>query len=591
MITQRRIRFFMTSVIVLLLAGGWIFDYVQAKNDNLYESIILFNNIIKNVKEHYVEEMDSRELVMSAIDGLRKRLDPHTAYFDEEANKSLQVHTKGEFGGLGIQIGIRDKDLTVISPIEGTPAYKVGLQAGDKIIEIDGVPTKGISLDDAVNKLRGKKGTAVNIAIQRVGVTEILNYSIVRDIIKIKSVPFAGIIDGKIGYLKLTAFSQNTEEELAKKLQELNGKGMESLILDLRGNPGGLLAQAVTVSGQFLKSGQLVVYTRGRNETQNHEYNSSEEPLLDLNKRLVVLINEGSASASEIVAGAIQDWDRGVILGKTTFGKGSVQTIIPITRDKDALKLTTAYYYTPSGRCINKLGNGDEEEDEEAVEDKDKNAQKSDTNQVFYTKGKRKVYGGGGITPDLEVEGLKIKKLDLVLLQQSMYFKFGIKYVAECRKNKIRIPIDFDVDENLLNEFKEFLRTEKFKYNTNTEQKINELKALYFMDETAVTKNDSLMAQATADQKKEITEMRQNFEKSGLKQMIDQLETVAEREKENDFYDGQEVIKLRLRMEILGDSYGEEANYQVAIKTDKQILAALDLLKNKERYNTVLSVK
>ena len=326
----------------------------------------------------------------------------------------------------------------------------MGLQAGDKIIRIDTTSTQGITIDDAVEKLRGKPGSPVKIQILREGLLEPMEFTIVREVIKIESVPYAAMINDSTGYVKITQFAKRTSEDLEAKILELKKKDMKSLILDLRVNPGGLLNQAISVSELFLEKNQMVVYTKGRVKSQNQEYHSRRNPIWT--KKMVVLVNENSASASEIVAGAIQDWDRGIVLGETSFGKGSVQTILPLDGQQNTLKLTTAYYYTPAGRCINKPEN--------AVRLKSKTAANGDTakkdTSFFYTKAGRKVLAGGGITPDVILPGRKYTRYDQELLRKTMFFNYVIKKRYEIAK-KTKITPDFTVTPEILEDFKKFV--------------------------------------------------------------------------------------------------------------------------------------
>lgn len=341
------------TVFTVVLLGKWsLLENVAAGENTHYKTIKTFTESLSLVRQNYVEEVDEKELVYGAIKGMLNSLDPHSSFMPPEIFREMKIDTKGEFGGLGIQIGMKDKILTIIAPIEDTPAHKAGVKAGDKIIKINGESTKDISLHDAVTKLRGPKGTSVTITIIREGLDKPLDINIVRDIIKIKSVK-SKIIDDKIGYVKLTQFQEKTASELKKTLRNLSKEGIDALILDLRNNPGGLLKGAVDVSSQFLPADKLVVYIKGRNgeKTEFHTSNSSHK----LKYPMVVLVNEGSASASEIVAGALQDWEQAVILGTQTFGKGSVQTVIPLS-DGSALRLTTARYYTPKDRSIQTTG-------------------------------------------------------------------------------------------------------------------------------------------------------------------------------------------------------------------------------------------
>jgi len=355
MFKQKRIILF-TAVILVALMGALIgrlsVENVGATGEP-YEKIKIFAEVLSLIKKNYVEEVkDDKDLIYGAIKGMLNSLDPHSSFMPPEAFKEMRIDTKGEFGGLGIQIGIKEGILTVIAPIEDTPAYKAGVKAGDKIIKINGESTKDMSLHDAVTKLRGPKGTSVTITIMREEWEKPQNFTIIRDIIKIRSVK-SKIIDEKIGYVKLLQFQERTSAELEDALKELEKQQINALILDLRNNPGGLLNIAVDVASKFLPSNKLVVYIKGREE-EKVEYHTDESKQ-KYEYPMVVLVNEGSASASEIVAGALQDWSRAVVLGTPTFGKGSVQTVIPLS-DGSGLRLTTALYYTPKGRSIQAKG-------------------------------------------------------------------------------------------------------------------------------------------------------------------------------------------------------------------------------------------
>jgi len=318
-----------------------------------YEELRSFVDVMNVVKKNYVDEVKSKDLLTGAIKGMISSLDPHSGYMTPEQYKDFQVETRGEFGGLGIQIGIKDGILTIIAPIEDTPAFKAGLKAGDRIIKIAGESTKNMGIHDAVAKMRGPKGKSITISILREGWMQTKDFNIVRDIIKIKSVKYRMVKDD-IGYVKLTQFQEMSAEDLAKALKELKGKGMKSIILDLRNDPGGLLNIAVDVAGQFLPARKLVVYIKDRGGDKKEYFTDNSMPsYTDI--PMVVLVNQGSASASEIVAGALKDWKRAVVVGVQTFGKGSVQTLIPLS-DGSGLRLTTAKYYTPSGLSIQNVG-------------------------------------------------------------------------------------------------------------------------------------------------------------------------------------------------------------------------------------------
>lgn len=347
--------FYMTVLICFIaFVGIAVGRWSAAQNtDPIYEDLRTFTEIFSIIIKNYVDEVNSRELIRSALKGMVNSLDPHSAYLTPEAYREFQTETKGEFGGIGIQIGIKDGVLTVIAPIEDTPAFRAGIKAGDKIIKIDGQSTKDMNINDAVSKMRGPKGKPVKLTIQREGWKEAKDITIVRDIIKIKSVKYK-MLDNEIGYVKIVQFQEATGQDLSLALKNLKEKGMQSLILDLRNNPGGLLNSAVDVAEQFLPPKNLVVSIKGRKGEKIDYFTDGSKPVYD-KIPMIVLVNQGSASASEIVAGALQDWGRAPILGVQTFGKGSVQSLIPLS-DGSALKLTTAKYYTPKGKSIHTVG-------------------------------------------------------------------------------------------------------------------------------------------------------------------------------------------------------------------------------------------
>jgi carboxyl-terminal processing protease len=325
----------------------------KSSNINKYEKLKVFSEVLSLIESSYVEKVDSKDLIEGAIHGLVKILDPHSSYMPVEKYKEMKIQTSGKFGGLGIEISIRDGVLTVISPIEGTPAFEAGIQPLDKIIKIEDESTLDMTLNDAVSRLRGEIGTAVNITIFRKSLKAPLLVKIVRDVVTVESVK-KKIYNSSIGYIKIKSFSKNTSSDLDKALSHLRKKNITKLILDVRNNPGGLLNQAVEVSDRFLKNESLIVYTKGKTEEQNMSFTSHDKSIY-IDYPMIILVNGGSASASEIVAGALQDLGRAIILGTNTFGKGSVQTIIPLS-DGSALRLTTARYFTPGGKIIQENG-------------------------------------------------------------------------------------------------------------------------------------------------------------------------------------------------------------------------------------------
>ena len=340
-------------LVVLTLSLGGSVASKSTDGGATYEQLRLFTEVLSIVQNQYVDEVPPKNLIYSAIKGTLRGLDPHSAFLDPDSYREMQVETSGSFGGLGIEITLRDDVLTVVSPIDGTPAYRAGLQTGDRIVKIDGLSTKDMQLQDAVKRMRGRPGTKVTISVVREGWTEPRDFDIVREQIRVQSVR-SHDLGGGIAYIKLRQFQEQTPGDLVAALEKANKAGMKALLLDLRNNPGGLLTAAVEVTEEFVEDGKLVVYTEGRVRNQNMRFSAHAKksyPTLPM----VVLVNQGSASASEIVAGALQDWGRAIVVGVQTFGKGSVQTIIPLS-DGSGLRLTTAKYFTPKGRSIHGKG-------------------------------------------------------------------------------------------------------------------------------------------------------------------------------------------------------------------------------------------
>ena len=344
-----RVLLVMALLTVVIVTSG-VHHRVVA-TDDAYDTLKVFSEVLTLVRHNYVESTDSRELIFGAIRGMLEALDPHSSFMPPELYKEMQVETQGSFGGLGIEITVRERYLTVVAPIEGTPADRAGIVAGDRIIRIDAAPTKDMTLVDAVRKLRGPKGTPVTITILREG-QDPFDVTVTRDIIEVHSVRTSDLGDG-IGYVRLISFQERTSRDLQEELKALREKGMRGLVLDLRNNPGGLLTQAVQIADLFLEKGKLIVYTEGRAKSQNLSFVDQHDNPQDF--PMVVLVNKGSASASEIVAGALQDHQRAVVVGTQTFGKGTVQTVIPLN-DGSGLRLTTAKYFTPNKRAIDGAG-------------------------------------------------------------------------------------------------------------------------------------------------------------------------------------------------------------------------------------------
>jgi len=360
MVTRRKgskIALLIAAISALVVVIGFGVQHrCAAESGNDYESIELFTDVLKIVQKNYVDEVDTKKLVYGAINGMLASLDPHSSFLPPEMYKEMKIETKGSFGGLGIEITVKDGYLTVISPIEDTPAFRAGIKAGDQILKIEEKLTKDMTIIDAVKRMRGPKGSKVTITIMREGFDKPKEFTLVRDIIQVKSVKFK-TLDNGYGYVRIAQFQEKTDEDLIKALQALkqeNGGSLKGLILDMRNDPGGLLDQAVRVADHFVPEGELIVYTEGRDPDAKMRF-ASRKGKKEIGYPMVILINGGSASASEIVAGALQDHNRAVILGTQSFGKGSVQTIIPLSEDS-GLRLTTAKYYTPKGRSIQAKG-------------------------------------------------------------------------------------------------------------------------------------------------------------------------------------------------------------------------------------------
>lgn len=546
---------------------------------DFYEEVSRLSKVLSEINRKYVEEVDPAELTGAAINGIRNVLDPHTAVFSPKDYDDLKVSTEGEFGGIGITIAIRDNVLTIVSPLQGTPAFNMGLQAGDRIVRIEGKSTQGMTLDKAVEQLRGIVGTAVTITIVREGAPEPMDYTITRGRIVIHSVPFAGIIEGDIGYIKVANFSQKTASDMETAIRGLQKQGMKKLLLDLRFNPGGLLNQAIEVSELFLRKGNVVVSTRGR--TQKTESAASRDGILGNEVPMVVLVNEGSASASEIVAGALQDWDRALVLGKTTFGKGSVQTIFPLDNQGHALKLTTAFYYLPMGRCINKpensirAGQANQSQPIE-VEDEDTPAVDSavrDT-QTYFTAGGRKVFGGGGITPDIEVAPKPQPWLIQAQERQSMFFKFAVKYRSQLDKAGVQVDASWVVPDSVFRVFKEFCMqdTNFTKLKSNAQATLEIMENLILREQRLLT-GDTTKIIANTDVSAAVSNLRNTL--------------LADRR--NQFELNRAYILDAIKRELIAVYQGEEGRISWTLRSDTQVQEAVRILKDGALYSKKLA--
>lgn len=418
---------------ISLLTVTWVGSRLWAGKTNIYTSLETFQRVLQITRDTYVREVALDSMIQDAMNGMLRELDPYSMYMSPKDFENLNISMQGEFGGLGITIAIADDWLTIISPLEGTPAAAAGLQAGDRIVEIEGESTEGITADEAVMRLRGEPGTEVTISIWRNGWDKPMEITITRAVIKLNAVNYVAKLTPEVGYIKFSKFSRTAREEVEDAIDSLFGKeGIEKLVLDVRRNSGGYLGEGVDVSDLFLERDLEIVQTRGRIPQSFRTYRSHEDPLF-VDYPLIVLADRGSASAAEILTGALQDWERALILGDTTFGKGSVQTLYPLS-DSGRLKLTTAYWYTPSGRCIDRYRAEIEGEENEVA--------------TLYTLGKRKrpLYAGGAIAPDIYIETEKLTDLAALFLINRVFFAYGVDYLSQ----NPEIAPDFSVTNEML---------------------------------------------------------------------------------------------------------------------------------------------
>jgi carboxyl-terminal processing protease len=401
-------RKYLIPLFLMLLSIGVLVGMkvnTAASGDDVFDNVKKFNEALTLVQKNYVDDVSTDKLTEAAIKGMLAELDPHSTYISADQLKRINEDFQGSFEGIGVEFDIVNDTITIITPISGGPSEALGILAGDKIVKIDGVNAVGMTREDVPKKLRGAKGTKVTVSISRGGSPNLIDFEITRDKIPLYSVDASFMIDNEIGYVRVTRFSATTYDEFSKAMGELRNKGMKKVVLDLRNNPGGYLDQSFKMASMFIESGKKIVFTKSRIPAYNDEYISEGG---DYTKTpLVVLVNDGSASASEIVSGAIQDWDRGIIVGENTFGKGLVQRQYDLS-DGSAMRVTTSRYYTPSGRLIQKPYEGGEykkmllniEDGDNLFHDKDT---KDTTRPEFKTMGGRTVFGGGGVTPDFVV--------------------------------------------------------------------------------------------------------------------------------------------------------------------------------------------
>ncbi|MBT3936440.1 MAG: S41 family peptidase [Candidatus Marinimicrobia bacterium] len=432
-------------IFTLLLIGAVGFISIAATRSNIYKQIrksqSLINDVYRYLITHYVDDLDIEKYTRISIDNMLMDLDPYTVFMEKEEKSGIELLTKGKYGGVGIQIGKREKELTVISPMDDSPAKRMGILSGDVIVKIDTVDVSSVSMDEAAKLIRGQKGTIVVLTIDRFGVDELMDFPLTREEIKVKDVSYSGLIDESTGYIRLTRFSRNSAIEMKKAVDELMAIGINSLVIDLRDNPGGLLNSAVDILDLFIEKDELLVWTEGKTEKSKRQYFSKSNPTVPSDLKVAVLINNGSASASEIVAGTLQDFDRAIIVGRQSFGKGLVQTVYPLDKDR-SLKMTTAKYYIPSGRLIQKDGYLP---DELFVNDEEEDS-------LFFTIGGRQVSSGGGISPDYSVDLKLTFPVTSACLRRGLFFTY-------VQKNKHTYSSFDDVTHNqyLMSHFESFV--------------------------------------------------------------------------------------------------------------------------------------
>lgn len=484
-------RFSLTTVIVLVLLSIFVGIGINKmmSADNIYEQIQKFGDVLSAIQKSYVNDVDTGKLTESAITGMLNTLDPHSMYIPPQQYDRVMEEFKGKFEGIGISFRVINDTITVIEPIPGGPSARLGILSNDRIIKINDSSAIKWTDQQVMRSLRGAKGTKVKVSILRPGVSEILDFIIVRDEISITSIDAAFMLTKDVGFISMNQFKETTADELAKALRKLSNEGMKKLILDLRSNGGGYLEQAVRVVDMFLDGGKkekphVVVYTKARKPEFEESYNAKTGDYYE-KLPLIILVNNASASASEIVAGAIQDWDRGLIVGETTFGKGLVQRQWPL-RDGSAIRLTVAQYYTPSGRLIQRPYEGKDRRTYQ-VEAFDREEQegeniehvievKPDTSlPVYHTNGGRKVLGGGGITPDYIVKSEKVTGLVQNIWRRNLFYDFcknfmegkGIMLRSQYANDYIMFKSKYTISEELLSEFKSFIKNKDVKFEVD----------------------------------------------------------------------------------------------------------------------------
>lgn len=515
------------------------------------KNLDIFATLFKEVNAFYVDEVDPTQLIRTGIDAMLGSLDPYTNYIPEEEIENFRTMTTGQYAGIGALIGSYDGKTVITMPYEGFAADKAGLKIGDEILKINGKDVTDKSIPEISELLKGQARTTVDIQVVRPGTAEPLNISVKREKITIGNVPYYGKVEGNVGYIKLEDFTPNAGKEVGHALDELKKDGITSVILDLRNNPGGLLSEAVNVSNIFISKNKEVVSTVGKVKEWNKTYKTLNHAV-DTEIPLVVLANGGSASAAEIVSGVIQDYDRGLLLGQTTFGKGLVQTTRPLTYNSQ-LKVTTAKYYIPSGRCIQAL-------------DYSHRAKNGSVNRVvdslknsFFTKNGRVVKDGEGLTPDIEVKLQRPAAVTIALFQQGMFFKYANQFAVA--HDKIPIAKNFELSDAEYQKFVTWVKEQGFGYKSNFENELQELRA-------------------SAKDEKYFND---------IEAQINVLEKTIIERKEQDFIKHQEEIELILEDEIASRFYLQKGSIEASLEEDPEVQKAVELLNDQQHYAKLLS--
>lgn len=543
------------KIILLLALATFLIGFKLQDSDyflKINKSIEIFGNVYKEIAFNYVDEVDPETLMKSGIEGMLKTLDPYTNFIPSNEFSDVELITTGKYGGIGITISMRDGMIIITSLMEGYSAQKQGLKIGDQIIEVDGKSLIGVKPESVRHLTRGEPGTEVRIKILREGEPKPLEFVLIREEIKLKNITYAGFVRNGIAIIKLDRFTRNAGEELRIAIKDLKLKNeIKGLILDLRDNPGGLLESAVDVVSKFLPKGSPVVSTKGRRTNNEIVYKSNEEPILD-KVPIAILVNSNSASASEIVAGAIQDLDRGIIVGTKTFGKGLVQNVFPLPYQSQ-LKMTTAKYYTPSGRCIQEIVYTHKADSGKEIITPDS------LKKIFYTKNGRPVKELGGIEPDTLVKTGDLNPLFTELLRKAMFFKFATTYTSKHKEP----PEDFSINGALCSEFRTFLDSNKFDYESEAEKKLEELKTL--------------------------TENYPNKEEILIE--INNLKKIFQSAKQTIFTSNHKEIARMLRQEIMSRYKGESGRIEASYTDDEVVITAVNILSDEIVYKKLIGPK